>query len=227
MKTFTHITPPVELVDLKSTTNPIKGRFYTTPEGNVYPSITTVLGAKEKPWLEDWTKMLGPQKAAKETKRCADRGSATHSMIEKYLQNQEDVTKGHVIEHVKMFNQFRFLLNRIDNIYAQEVALYSDTLRMAGRVDCIGEYNGVLSIIDFKTANNNKDAQMIEDYFLQCTAYAIMWHERTGIPISDITVLISVEKGLVPLVFQEKIDKYVKPLLQRRHQYELKGKKHE
>jgi len=189
-------------------------RFYVTPDGNKYPSITTMLGNKEKPWLENWKKMLGDA-AKKETQRCAERGTAIHELVERYLNNEQDFTRGYNQEYVRGFNQLKFRLNRIDNIRRQEVALWSDQLRLAGRVDCIGEYEGVPAIIDFKTSNNNKDREMIEDYFLQCTAYAIMWHERTGEAIEDIVILMSVEKGMVPLVFKEKIDKYIKPLLQR------------
>lgn len=215
---FTHLPKPdIEAIHAK-TINGI--RHYTTPEGNEYPSITTVLGHKEKPWLENWRQMLGPDKAAKETQRCADRGTAIHEMIEHYLNNEDTPTKGYDPQHIKGFNQIRMRVNRIDNIHAQELGLWSDTLRVAGRVDCIGEYEGKLAIIDFKTSNNNKDKDMIEDYFLQTTAYAIMYHERTGIPIENLVILMTVEKGMVPLVFTETIDKYVKPLLERIRDYE-------
>jgi genome maintenance exonuclease 1 len=211
---FNHLTKP-DLPDLKSTTSPTGVRHYTTPEGETYPSITTVLGHKEKPWLKEWQNMLGPQKAAAEQKRCADRGTAIHEMIEHYLNNDDGFTKGYAQEHVRGFNQLKMRLNHIDNIRAQEIALWSDQLGVAGRVDCIGEYDGVLSIIDFKTSNNNKTNEMIEDYWLQTAAYAIMWYERTGVPIEDLVILMTVEKGMVPLVFRDKIDKYVKPLLDR------------
>ena len=86
-------------------------------------------------------------------------------------------------------------------------------------MDCVGDYDEVPSIIDFKTSNNNKDKDMIEDYFLQCTAYAIMWFEMTGERIEDIVIIMSVEKGMVPLIFRDKIDKYVNPLMKRTAEY--------
>jgi len=192
-------------------------RFYVTPEGNKYPSVTTMLGHKEKPWLKSWQTMLGDKKAAAETKRCADRGTTIHKLVELYLNNEPypDFTRGYKSEYIAGFNQLKLRLNKIDNIRAQEVQLYSDNLQLAGTVDCIGEYEGELCVIDFKTSNNNKSKDMIEDYFLQCTAYAIMWGELTGEPVDNITILMSVEKGMVPLVFKESIDKYVKPLLER------------
>ena len=194
-------------------------RHYVTPDGNKYPSITTMLGAKEKPWLKDWRTALGETKADREQKRCADRGTAVHELIEQYLGNQTINTRGYKTEYVKGFNQLKFQLNRINNIRAQEAALYSDTLKLAGRVDCIGEYDGELAVIDFKTSNNPKDQGMVQDYYLQCTAYAIMWFERTKEPIENIRILMTVERGLVPLVFTEKIDKYVEPLLKRTDEY--------
>lgn len=215
---FTHVETP-NLPELKAKTLPSGIRHYTTPEGNQYPSVTTMLGHKEKPWLEDWRNMLGQDKAAKETKRCADRGTAVHELVERYLNNTADFTRGYKPEFVKGFNQLKFRLNSINNIRVQEATLYSDTLRLAGRVDCVAEYDGVLSIVDFKTSNNNKDLDMVQDYFLQCTAYAIMWYEMTDEPIEDITILMYVEKGMVPLVFRDKIDKYVSPLLQRIDEY--------
>lgn len=218
--TFVHLDRPV-LPTLTRQQDPSGRRWYITPDGNKYPSVTTMLGQQEKPWLTNWRNMLGNDKADKETKRCADRGQATHELIEKYLRNDPypDFTRGYKSEYIAGFNQLKLRLNKIDNIRGQEVQLYSDTLKLAGTVDCVAEYEGVLSVVDFKTSNNNKTKDMIEDYFLQCTAYAIMWHERTGEPIENIAILMTVERGMVPLVFKETIDKYIKPLLQRTREY--------
>lgn len=195
-------------------------RFYTTPDGEKYPSITTILGSGPKPWLEAWTKSLGKDKAAAEKQRCADRGSALHDMVEKYLQNVENPTDGHDRANIGLFNQIKLQLSkRVGEIRAQEIPLFSDTLRVAGRVDCVAEYDGVLSIIDFKTSNNNKTDDMIEDYFLQCTAYALMYYEMYGVLIEDIVVVIAVERGMMPLVFKRKIHDYIKPLQKRVNDY--------
>lgn len=217
---FTHLDL-IHPVELKSKDGP-KGRFYTTPEGAKYPSITTVLGAGDKPWLADWRNSLGAEKADKETKRAADRGTAIHAMIEKYLNNEENVTAGYTHENIADFNKLRLMLKKIDNIYTQETPLWSDTLKVAGRVDCIGEFQGVLSIIDFKTSTNDKDASKIEDYFLQTTAYALMFEERYGIRIDNVVILMTVEKGAVPLVFKREIEPYIEPLVQRVTNYHTK-----
>jgi hypothetical protein len=220
MNKFNHV-PVTNLPDMKVQTQASGKRYYTTPAGIVYPSITTMLGHKEKPWLEDWRNSLGHDKAAKETKRAGERGDAIHKIIEIYLSNKltDKALRSYEPEQIAGFNQVKLRLNKVDNIRAQEVAIYSDTLRVAGRIDCIGEYEGTLSIIDFKTSTNVKDKGMIEDYFLQTTAYAIMWAEITGEPIEDIAIIMAVEKGMAPMLFREKIDKYVSPLLKRIDEY--------
>ena len=219
---FVHTkTPAITELEAKITNGK---RWYTTPSGIKYPSVTTILGAKEKPYLEAWRQSLGPKKADKETKRCSDRGTAVHKISEDYLNNVENPAKGHEALNVKLFNQLKFRLDKINNIRAQEVPLFSHRLKIAGRVDCVGEYDGVLSIIDFKTSNGNKDEQMVEDYFLQCTAYAIMYEELFGEFIEDIVVLIAVEKGIMPMMYRKKIDDYVEPLVNRINMFYKKEK---
>lgn len=217
---FTHLTA-ITPIDLKTIEGPA-GRKYITPEGNKYPSITTVLGAGDKPWLKEWRNMLGDAKADKEMKRAADRGTAVHLMIERFLNNEENPTRGMVQDHIAEFNSVRLHLKKIDNIYTQESALWSDVLQVAGRVDCIGEYQGKLSIIDFKTSTNNKTDTMIQDYFLQTTAYALMFEERYGIQIEQVVIIMSVEKGVLPLVFKQPTEPYFGPLLERINTYHTK-----
>ncbi len=210
---FTHIEIP-ELPKIIQKTLPGGRRHYITPDGNKYPSVTTILDAKPKPHLDHWRKMLGNDKAAKETKRCADRGDAIHEMAEKYLKNVDKCTKGYHHKHVADFNKLRLMLNKIDNIRAQEVGLYSDELEFAGTVDCVAEFKGVLSIIDFKTSTNNKTHDMIHDYFKQSVAYALAWYERTGELIENIVILITVENGLIPAVFTENIKTWIPALIE-------------
>lgn len=207
---FQHFREPA--LDLKSTTTNNE-RWYVTPEGNRYPSITTILGAKEKPAIQEWRKSFGEAAAAKEVKRCTDRGTALHETIERYLSNEDVKRPGDPLT-ARLFSQTKMMLNRINNIRLLEAALYSDQLRIAGRVDCIAEFDGKLSVIDFKTSNNNKTSEMIEDYKLQCTAYAIMY-SMLYTPIDNVVIIIGVEKGLVPQVFQDTIDNYVAPLINR------------
>lgn len=159
-------------------------------------------------------------------KRAADRGTAVHLMVERFLDNESNVTRDQKIEHVTEFNTLRLHLKNINNIITQETPLWSDLLRAAGRVDCVGEWQGKLSIIDFKTSTNNKTAEMIDSYWLQTTAYAIMFQERYGIQIDQAVIIMSVERGAVPLVFKRDIDQYIQPLLETINTYhKTKGTK--
>jgi genome maintenance exonuclease 1 len=159
--------------------------------------------------------MLGVDKAKKETARCATRGTAVHLMAEKYLNNDPNPTENQPADYIKLFNQLKFGLHRINNIRIQEIPLYSDEFMVAGRTDCIGEFDGVLSVIDFKTSNNNKSEAMIEDYFLQETFYALAYLEMFGEEINQIVTITAVEKGAVPLVFKKQIIPYIIPLKRR------------
>lgn len=197
-----------------------KGRFYTTPEGNVYPSITTILGSVVKPAVAAWRESLGVNKANAETKRATERGSAVHQMIENYLNNDVDPTNGFISEHIREFKSVKPMLNQINNIRCQEIPLYSDTLRVAGRVDCIGEYKGKLSIIDFKTSTNDKSSSIIQDYYMQTAAYAIMFQELYDIQVNEIVIIMSVERGIVPLVFKQQVDGWIAPLCKRINTYQ-------
>jgi genome maintenance exonuclease 1 len=225
MSRFTTLGTPYDLGPIEREQRGSQ-RWYRCPNGEAYPSITTVLGHGDKPWLENWRNMLGDAKADREQKRCAQRGTAVHEMAEKYLMNDKNPTKGYKAEHARLFNQIKVRLNKINNIRAQELFMYSEQLRLAGTVDCIGEYDGTLSVIDFKTSNNNKDESMVQDYFLQCTAYAIMYFELFDEPIEDIAVVIAVEKGMMPMVYRRKIDDYVGPLLDRINTFydDMKGR---
>jgi hypothetical protein len=195
----------------------IKGqRWYQVSEGIRYPSVTTVLSCVEKPGLNAWKQAMGKDKSSKEMTRCADRGTAVHEMIEKYLLNQPNPTESHEQSNINLFNKIKTRLKKIDNIRCQERSLYSHMLKLAGSVDCIAEYDGVLSVIDFKTSNGGKSEDMIEDYFLQCTAYAIMFAEMFDIFIEDIVIIIAPEKSnTMSMVYKKKINTYVAPLLKR------------
>ena len=214
---FIHLDT-ISPVELKTVEGP-KGRFYLTPSGGKYPSITTILGSVEKPYLTSWRNSLGPDRADKEMKRAADRGSAVHLMIERFLNNEENPTRDQHLDHVVEFNSLRLHLKQINNILTQETPLWSDTLRAAGRVDCVGEFKGKLSIIDFKTSSNDKKESMIQDYWLQTTAYAVMFQERYDIQIDQAVIIMSVEKGAVPMIFKREIDQFIEPLLERINTY--------
>jgi ATP-dependent exoDNAse (exonuclease V) beta subunit len=188
-------------------------RFYTTPSG-VYSSVTTVTGWDKRKFFAEWRKN-NPDEA----KRTTNRGMKLHSLIEKYLNNEEIDTKKTDIFALDLFLQMKNEVDKIDNIRALETSLYSNLLRLAGRVDCIAEYDGQLSVIDFKGSTKPKRQEDIDNYFMQATAYAVMWQELTGQKINNIVILISCEDGGVQ-VFQKKPIKYVKQLKECIEKYE-------
>ena len=196
MKTFCHV--PIELEDLKTQTID-KKRFYETPDGNLYPSITTVLSVRNKKGLFEWRKRVGDEVANYVARTAANRGTAVHHMCEDYLNNDfdEEKHKKNFLPYV-LFNQLKeSALQKIDNIHAQECGLYSDKYKVAGRVDCIAEYDGKLSIIDFKTSSKERSDDWNESYYIQASAYAEMFEERTGITIDQVVILVVTEDGVV------------------------------
>ena len=203
--------PPVELQDLKSKTFPDGKRYYTTPDGHKLPSVTTVIGAKGKKAIMEWRKRVGEEEANKISRKASSRGTNVHTLCERYLNNE---TLGDIMPDAKeMFFPLKPLLNRINNIHYQECALWSVKLEMAGRVDCIGEFDGVLSVIDFKTSKRPKKKEDIDNYFAQCVAYACMYEELVGVGIEQIVIIMAVE-GSEPLLFIEKTADYLNILLE-------------
>lgn len=192
---FNHLPlTPIELV-----AENIDGRrVYPVPSGGKYPSITTVLSCSpdKKAGIMKWRKRVGETKANQISTRAASRGTTYHSIVEDYLNNTYDETK-FKDKHLPlmMFKNSKKTLDRINNIYAQEAALYSDNLEIAGRVDCIAEFDGELSIIDFKTSAEEKKLEWIQDYLIQETAYACMLYERYKIKVDKIVTIIACESG--------------------------------
>lgn len=186
-------------------------RLYCTPQGQKYPSITTILSAVgDKSWLAEWRAKVGEDEAKSISNRAAKRGTAIHAYSEDYLNN--------LIPNVNMFdsdmwNSFRPILNKINNIRLLEGRMYSDRLRLAGTVDCIAEYDGVLSIIDFKTSRRVKSEKDIEDYFIQCCAYGCMAQELYGILPKKIVILMAVDDDN-PLIFVKNTWDYVPRLME-------------
>lgn len=208
---FEHIGIDLGYDDLDCETKE-SGRKYSTPEGIKYPSITTVLGILSRAAIMAWRKRVGAEEANKISRRASTRGTAVHAIIEKYLNNEEDYREGYMPNIIDNFLTVKDVLDaRIGKIYAQEVPLYSDYLGVAGRVDCVAEFDGKPSIIDFKTSKRLKSLDQVESYFMQEAFYAIAWEERTQIPITQLVTIISVDGGECQ-VFIEHRDNWVKPL---------------
>ena len=216
---FNHVNLP-ELKLQKVTLDDGK-RFYVTPEGNKYPSVTTMISHFNKDAIMEWRRRVGPEEANKISRQATNRGTKLHTIVEKYLAN-EDMEIQNPLQ-LELFKNLIPYLNNIDNIHLQEKYLYSDHLRLAGTVDCIAEYKGKLNVIDFKTSSKPKREEWIEDYFIQTTAYAIMFEERYKIPVPRITILIAVENDY-PQIFHKKRDEFAGKLLKMRDKYEWSTK---
>ena len=197
----------INLPEIKATTTD-GVRLYETPEGNKYPSITTVLSVRNKKGLFEWRKRVGEDVANYVARKAANRGTSVHHMCEDYLNNDfdEEKHKKKFLPYV-LFNQLKeSVLQKIDNIYAQECGLYSDKYKVAGRVDCIAEYEGKLSIIDFKTSSKERSDGWNESYYIQASAYAEMFEERTGIAINQVAILVVTEDGVVQEFVKNKTE---------------------
>ena len=205
---FTHIShdfPVLKQVNADGT------RYYQTPDGQNYPSITTVLSNYKKEGILEWRKKVGEEKANQISRQATTRGTSVHALIEDYLHNLE--TQKDALPNAKsLFVQMKDALKHVDNIHCLETKLFSHELKVAGTVDCIAEYKGVLSVIDFKTAKRLKRKADIGGYFLQATAYAKMFEELTGINIPQIVILIGVDSSNFSQVLVEKPENYIDEL---------------
>lgn len=201
MKLFNHVgdIEPIEMsaemVDGK--------RMYLTPEGFKFPSVTTVISNNKAKMagIAKWRARVGEKAANAKSARATGRGTKYHSIAEDYFNNNLDLKKYSKFPlPVLMFHHSRDTLDRINNIYLQEAALYSKHLELAGRVDCIAEFDGVLSIIDFKTAEEPKREKYLYDYFVQETAYACMLQENYGLSVKQLVTIVACENGETQVV---------------------------
>ena len=200
-----------------STTND-GGRKNLTPKGN-YPSITTLLGNLSKKAIMEWRDRVGHEEANKISRQAAGRGTAVHQVCEDYVNNKPDYDKDLMPNILHDFKRIKDILDtRIGTVYGQELPLYSDHLGVAGRVDCVAEFDGKPSIIDYKTSRKTKKKEWIHSYFMQECFYAIAWEERTGIPITQLVTIISVDDA-EPQVFIEHRDNWDRELVKVIQQY--------
>lgn len=210
MKNFIHH----EFGELKQINNEA-GRVYETPTGLRYPSVTAVTGMLGKDAIIEWRNRVGEAEANRISQRASKRGTAIHGLCEDYLSNK--FVEPNPFDY-EMWNSLVPHLNAINNVHALESRLYSDHLTVAGTVDCIAEYEGRLSVIDFKTSSRVKSAEEISNYFMQCSAYAVAFEERTGIPVPRLTIIMGVDDNDA-LIFTEKRDRWIDKFIQLRSDY--------
>jgi genome maintenance exonuclease 1 len=194
----------------------IKGlRFYETPTGEKYPSITTVIGKQpgKQKGLQEWRERVGVAQAQIISGKAARRGSVFHNIVENYLQD-EDISdfKQQNFMAWCMFGEMKSHLDeKINEVVLQEQTMFSSKFKVAGRCDLIGVYKDKLSVVDFKTTTTTKKEEWIGDYFIQCAAYASMYEEHTGESVEDIVIMMVAEDGEVQL-FEKKTADYLPQL---------------
>lgn len=208
--TITRLPLPNWATELESKTSPTGQRLYKVANNKWYPSVTTVIGQSD-PQKQDslnvWRNNVGFNKAAQVTKAATDRGTAVHSFLDGWLDDQNYVLHEDTPLHIAVpYKQIKKqLVDNLTEIVCTEQCLVSHQLKTAGRVDLIGVWKGKLSIIDFKTANKKKSDDMIKDYFLQETTYSMMYYEMSGVLIENIVTIIGNETLFKPQIFERSI----------------------
>lgn len=204
-KIFTHKT--IELPSLEYYSEDGL-RWYKTPGNLIYPSVSSLMGSLSKDSIQAWKEKVGEKEANKISKYASDFGTNIHSIIEDYLNN-----KPIPLDNINPLEKWSFMalqkyLDKIDNIYCQEATLFSDVLKLGGRTDCIAEYEGEPSVIDFKTARKLKEESWIESYFLQATCYSIMFEEMTSVKVPQIVILMTTDEGEAKSFKKKRKDYY-------------------
>ena len=184
-------------------------RFYDI-DGQNYPSVTSILGIRKKGGLQKWRDSIGEDVANWEMNRAARRGKSFHKLVEQYLNNETPSIRD--VLPLGLFRLAKPYIDQINNIRLLEKIMVSPKLTIAGQVDCVAEYNGKLSVIDFKSANKERKEDWIENYFLQCTAYSSMYEETFGEKIEQIVVLLAAEDGTMTAYVKDPQD-YIEELV--------------
>ena len=195
------------------------GRRYVTLDGNAYPSVTTILSILSEESIAKWRAKVGEEEANKVSLRATTRGTAVHAIIEKYMNNDPDYAEGYLPHVVQSLENLKPLLDKhVTKVYAQEVPLYSDHLQMAGTCDAVVEWDGVPTIVDWKTSRRPKKKANIGNYFMQLAAYAVMWEERTGMPIQQTRIVMDVD-DFHPVMYKETRDAWIDKMIETRDEY--------
>jgi len=212
LKTFNHdfvTLPKMSTVNIDGT------RYYVTPQGNRYQSVTTLTGKLNAKEIQEWRQRVGEEKANKISTRAATRGTSMHKMVENYLHNRPlNLQEENNPLNKEMFVKIMPLVDRLDNIKIIEGAMYSDELELAGTTDCVAEYNGDLAVIDFKTSTRMKKKENVKNYWMQGAAYGKMYHEHYGVAPKSVILMISVETAGFAQIMIEPYEKCLEMLIE-------------
>lgn len=210
---FNHIYYDIPKLERKTSAD--GSRVYETPSGRAYPSVTTVTGQHNKQAILDWRKRVGAEEANRISTTAAKRGTRIHTLCESYLNNE--FVEPNLFD-TETFKAIKPYLNNIQDVHCLETPLYSDHLEVAGTVDCIAKYNGKMSVIDFKTSKRKKSRDDIHNYFMQCSAYAVAFEERTSVPVGKIVIIMAVDDDDT-IIFEENRDTWINGFIDLRADY--------
>lgn len=200
-------------------------RRYITPDGNSYPSLTTVLGVRSKGAIDEWKERVGERQAQKIGRMAANRGNIVHDTCEQYIlkslagEEIPDYKRDMMPIHYSVFNKMKKIIDaRVSNVYGLELPLYSDTLELAGTSDLMCKYMNLPAVVDYKGSDKPKKRDWISGYFMQGAGYAEMFKERYGIEI-PIVVIIMATVDNDPQIFVEKTKTWLPELVKTRDLY--------
>jgi len=188
-------------------------RLYELPDGQWVPSITSVTSFYNREIFVKWRKRVGIEEANRITKKATTRGTDFHEAAQAYLENRDLVWEDYLPATKFMFHHAKPYLDKINNIHAIERTLYSEYLGLAGRVDCIAEYDGELAVIDFKTSEKIKPEKWMENYFVQEMFYAAAYYELTEIPVTKLITIMVTPGGEVEVFDKRNKGDYIKLLV--------------
>lgn len=191
------------------------GRLYKTPEGQCYPSVSTVLGALPNIHIAAWKEKVGEDIARQISRKATDRGTKIHAAAENFLLDREYKWSPFDTVDMLMFMQMKPHLEKFEEVHALEGRLWSDRLRVAGTVDAIAKIEGQMYVVDFKTSGRYKSKEDIHSYFHQTAAYALCFYERTGVVVDKIRIIMTTEDNGV-LIFDEPVKPWLKEFIEIR-----------
>lgn len=193
-----------------------QGRYYEYG-GDRFASVTTILSRRIKGTLDKWRKRVGHDEAKKISTQASLRGTVVHDLLERYLDPSRpkdfSVAKEMPINR-EHFRQVKPLLDKnVKTIYGIEHMMCSKLYRTAGTSDLLCDWDGINSVVDFKTGRKPKERKWIDNYFLQGAAYSQMVKELYGVKMPQIVIIVMVDHENEPQVFKEQVADWREPAL--------------
>jgi len=214
----------IEYKKLDRTTTPT-GRMYVGDDNVPVPSVTTVLDkTADKTALIAWRKRVGNAEATRVSTEAAGLGTKVHNALEKYILGEDYEIKGNNFVSILARDMTNLMINEgftgVEEVWGTEIGLIAKGL-YAGTTDCVGMHGGEEAIIDFKTSKKIKPTKWVQDYFLQCCAYAMAHNEMYGTNIrKGVILMVSRDVELKEYIIEgEEFDNYCLEWTKRLEKY--------